>query len=126
MTGENADLINRLAAATKSSRELDVEIALVEHPWLKDCPRNDVDGDPGWMTKHGRTYPSRYTEFVDSALELVPEGLLIAITIWLGTTIVRLRTGGILDPATKEWEASSKDTAIAIVIASLMAREGKP
>ncbi len=60
-------LISRLQSEGPS-RELDIEIALVVFPWLKDCPRDDRDGEPGWMTKDGRTYIERYTEFIDATL----------------------------------------------------------
>lgn len=62
------DLISRLSNTTKSSRDLDIELTLVAHPWLKDCPRHDRDGEPGWITKDGRTYAPRYTELIDAAL----------------------------------------------------------
>jgi hypothetical protein len=71
----NADLISRLEALTGPSREVDADISLVVHPWLKDCPRDDREDSPGWMTKDGRTYAARYTESTDAAIAAVPEGL---------------------------------------------------
>lgn len=72
-------LLSRLSSLTEPSREIDAEIALADCPWLKDCPRDDRDGEPGWMTKDGRVYAPRYTESLDAALTLVPEGLGISI-----------------------------------------------
>ncbi len=128
------DLISRLQSATGPSRELDAEIALANgwtHQKLK--PENGRGGDsrPYWRKPSETKYyireeqgPPRYTESIDAALADVPKGLLVAITIWLGTTVVRLRTGTILDPATKEWEGSSRTTpAIAIRIAIERAKE---
>lgn len=66
-------LLSRLQSLTEPSREIDAEIALATFPWLKDCPRDDRDGDPGWITKDGRTYAPRYTESLDAALTLVPQ-----------------------------------------------------
>jgi hypothetical protein len=70
-------LLSRLRSATGSSRELDIEIALLHYPWLKACPRDDREnrGNPGWMTKDGPVYAERYTESTDAALALVPPNL---------------------------------------------------
>src|SRR5262249_14374906 len=122
-------------SASGSSRELDAEIAarlrIVPDDatdWLRNWTGPFVpisapgrlaamhtDGSSGinWESK-------RYTEIVNDAMTLVPEGLLIAITIGHGATVARIRTGTILDPATKEWEGYSTATpAIALVIACL-------
>jgi hypothetical protein len=71
LRGVKVTLLSRLQSATGPSRELDAEIALAKYPWLNDCPRDDRDGDPGWMTKDGRVYALRYTECTDAVMTLV-------------------------------------------------------
>jgi hypothetical protein len=128
------NLITRLKALTGPSREIDAEIALEVHPWLRDCPRDDRDGDPGWMTKDGRTYASRYTASIDAALTLAPKDWAATVTSFsnLGDPQTGERTEQRLGKASlwQNYDGHRKHTceraatpAIALLIAIMQAKQ---
>lgn len=62
------------------------------------------------------------TDSLDAALSLVPEGLLFTMTAGYGQACVNVKTGSIIDPATKEWTGHGKTPALAMCASSLRAR----
>jgi hypothetical protein len=74
----------------------------------------------------GRTYfgglDQRFSRSVDAALSLVPEGLMVSMTIGHGQAVANVKTGSILNPETREWPGYAKTPALALVVAALRAR----
>ena len=120
------ELIRRLESATGPSRELDAEIWMTLYPNWRSYTRDEQHGadDVAWITPHdGRSYlASHYTEAIDDAITLIPDGLMMSMTIGHGKAAVNIKTGSILDPKTKEWPGYGLP-AIAICIAALKARQ---
>lgn len=100
------DLIEQLEMALEPSRELDWKI------WFETSSEPADHGTDGWR---------RYTSSVDAALTLVPDGLLISMTIGHGKCAANVKTGSIINPGTKEFPGYGT-IAIAICIAALKAR----
>ena len=117
------DLISRLSAATGPSRELDGEIALA-NGWTQE--RDRFVGDC-WKSPRGRyqSGPPRFTESIDAALTLVPEGYGFMIR-YHETADGKMRAccsllgcNGVGDT----WDVWGNTPAIAIAIACLKAKE---
>lgn len=129
------DLIARLAAATEPSRELDglifraVNTGTPDADWcafdLEDESdaiiwyRRDANDTIAWEA------PPNYTASIDAALTLVPEGLLRSLIIYADRAHAFIRTGSVLNPATKEWTGYAATPAIALCIAALQARAAR-
>jgi hypothetical protein len=136
-------LLSRLETATEGSRELDCLIAPVVG-WYRITPSeakrtghgskahggwvhpNDVrDGKPMFCQLHGTDVyrdPPEFSRSVDAALSLVPEGLMVSMTIGHGQAVANVKTGSILNPETREWPGYAKTPALALVAAALRAR----
>jgi hypothetical protein len=136
MTSDLQSLLSRLETATEGSRELDAEIdaALrIGKPGLPDWARTNF---PTWRARpdgrvecahgdgtgslHWESQP--FTRSVDAALSLVPEGLMVSMTIGHGQAVANVKTGSILNPETREWPGYAKTPALALVVAALRAR----
>lgn len=117
-----SSLLSRLQSLTGPDREIDVEIALAVHPWLKDCPRDDRDGDPGWMTKDGRVYALRYTASIDAALTLMPEGAQWEVGSGSDGFMATIYVDTGSDVAVIEWFGAATP-AIALLITILKTQE---
>jgi len=131
-------LLSRLQSATGPSRELDAEIALANGwTFTKMKPENGCGGDkhpywrrPGETEWYMRTLagPPRYTESIDAALTLVPEGWAWSI-YWSGR--FGIGAGISPEPPTDELchsdcggkDAAALHPAIALLIAIERAKE---
>lgn len=120
MEEKMTDLITRLSTATGPSRELDGEIALT----FGLVPPGMERADDAWWGGGGKQWDAPcYTESIDAALTLVPEGYCWAIkqgfqceaTVWSVCIDYQDR-----DPPLGY---STRFPAIALVIACLKAKE---
>ena len=103
------DLLSRLSAATGPSRELDAEIALASG-WHQIKTR--------WENPYGQFAElPRYTESIDAALTLVPEGCTWEITTGFEARVWPNKT------AWPSCGGAESTPAIALVIACLKAKE---
>ena len=102
------DLISRLSAATGPSRKLDGEISETVK----------------WTRSYYYQEPPRYTESIDAALTLMPEGYGFMIRYHetaAGMRAICSLLGSNGDPDT--WDVKAITPAIALVIACLKAKE---
>lgn len=109
------DLINRLQGAKEGSPQFDMEIAMYAG-WEQKGENSDwfsLDG------KEQRSAPPCYTQSVDAALKLVPEGSLWDLNITLGpfAQISHKRPDGV----TVVRQAKAATPALALCIAALEA-----
>ena len=116
------DLLFRLSVATASSRKLDAEIALA-NGWIAPSVQDKMsfysDASNCWRGPVGQieVEPPRYTESIDAALTLVPEGCTWEITTGFEARVWPNKTA---------WPCcggSESTPAIALVIACLKAKE---
>jgi hypothetical protein len=107
------ELIAALNCAPEGSRELDGEIHfLVMQPgWDRDPP-------PGAVEQFKRT-AYLYTQSVDVALRLVPEGFTCQLTIG----VVRWAASAILQKGAVKYPALAKTPALAVCSAAMQARQ---
>jgi magnesium-transporting ATPase (P-type) len=120
-------LISRLEAAKEVSRELDAEIEISRRRFLFGAAAvAGMSIQPGgWIVGGDSPNPIKapaYTSSVDAALSLVPEGLMVSMTIGSGQAVANVKTGSILNPKTREWSGYAATPALALCIASLRAR----
>ena len=113
MTGS---LLSRLQSLTEPDRKIDAETALANGWTTKIYEGKLCWRGPGRLAWEPE--PPRYTESLDAVLTLVPDGMLMTMTIRGMETAASVRTGSVLNPATREWEGYSKaNPAIALLVA---------
>lgn len=110
------DLLSRLSAATGPSRELDAEIALASG-WHQIKTR--------WENPYGQFAElPRYTESIDAAITLIPEDLSWELSNWRTPDGFKVHYADF--HARRECQGKHLVPAIALVIACLKAKDGKP
>jgi len=126
------DILFRLQSATGPNRELDAGIALA-NGWT-ERRREDLQGPyTRWHGPKGQDYPNapRYTESIDAALTLVPEGAVWHIMTDYGG-LIRAKVGPQGLPSASIYnvddrplfvEADGATPAIALLIAIERAKE---
>ena len=107
------DLLSRLSAATGPSRELDAEIALA-NGWTHNIYDRPTFKDPSGQP---HALPPRYTESIDAALTLMPEGCTWEITTGFEARVWPNKT------AWPSCGGAESTPAIALVIAIHKAKE---
>ena len=112
------DILSRLSAAAGPSRELDAEIALA-NGWTHNIYDRPTFKDPSGQP---HALPPRYTESIDAALTLVLERAGWKLASWFKdgyAADIHLPNGVIT-------RGEGTTPAIALVIACLKAKDGKP
>jgi hypothetical protein len=108
------DLIARLEAATGPSRELDAEIAAIV------CGGKADPSQPGWCIDGPEYMALAYTESLDDARTLVPDGYQYTV----GSVPVEGQEPVISAMVNWEPAANGSTEALALTIAALKARSG--
>lgn len=127
-------LIERLQHAPEGSRVLDYDIHELVHPYLKQNGYRRSHGDEGYESDHppitgGRFIapPQHYTDSIDAALDLVPDGFAADVSRYTsGTGDARLWQGdrhiGPYGASTWLGDSRPASPAIALCIVALKAR----
>jgi hypothetical protein len=116
------ELIAALQEAPRGSVELDGAIyyEIMQPAWESDPP------PPGAVEQFKRSSPHRYTQSLDAALQLVPQGYVCRITIGTidyETGVVSSATAGAsLESAQEVQGAVARAPALAVCIVALQAR----